>query len=163
MYKMTEQEIRDIAKQAMREVVSARNSEDRLSAIEETQKKHGDALNEINEKLSGKPKAEGENAAFEGKETPEEESEEKKAEKEGVTLENASRPSQALIAAFATALNADFGAKTPTWGELAGYAGIKEPAGAARIAAVNAKFEEMKKSTPAQNTDKSASAVSEVF
>ena len=159
---MTEQEIRDIAKQAMREVVTARNSEDRFSALEDTVKKHGDALNEINEKLTPK-KAEGENAAGDDEETAKEEKEEEKEKKEGATLENASKPSQALIAAFASALNADFGAKTPTWGELAGQAGIKEPAGAARIAAVNTKFAEIQKNAPKEKSTASNSAAVEVF
>ena len=159
---MTEQEIRDIDKQAMREVVTAKNSGDRMDAMEETLKKHGDALNEINEKLTPK-KAEGENAAGDGEETAKEEKEEEKEKKEGATLENASKPSQALIAAFASALNADFGAKTPTWGELAGQAGIKEPAGAARIAAVNTKFAEIQKNAPKDKSTASNSAAVEVF
>ena len=162
---MTEQEIRDIAKQAMREVVTAKNSGDRMDAMEETLKKHGDALNEINEKLTPKKeeKAEGENAAGDGEETAKEEKEEEKEKKEGATLENASKPSQALIAAFSSALNADFGAKTPTWGELAGQAGIKEPAGAARIAAVNTKFAEIQKNAPKDKSTASNSAAVEVF
>jgi hypothetical protein len=156
---MTEQEIRDIAKSAMREVVSARNSEDRFSALEDTVKKHGDALNEINEKLTPKKEAEGENAAFEGKETAEEEKEEKK-EEEGSTVEN-TKPAQTLVAAFATAFNVDFGAKTPSFTTLAALAGIKETDPATRITAVNAKFEEMKKSAPV--AEKTTAVNSEVF
>jgi hypothetical protein len=156
---MTEQEIRDIAKQAMREVVSAKNGADRMDAFEETLKKHGDALNEINEKLSPKEekKAEGENAAGDGEETKKEEEEEKAA-----TLENA-KPSQAMVAAFATALNVDFGAKTPSFASLAALAGIKETDPAARIAAVNAKFDELQKSAPKEKTDGSTVDKTEVF
>lgn len=153
---MTEQEIRDIAKQAMREVVSARNSEDRMGTLEETVKSHGDALNEINEKLDGlKPKAEGENAAFEGKETPEEEKE------EAATLENA-KPSQALIAAVASTCNIDFGAKTPSFKDIAPLLGVTEKDPAARIAAVNTKFAEMQKNAPKEK-DSAGTSASEVF
>ena len=158
---MTEQEIRDIARQAMREVVAAKNSDDRMGALEERVDKIGNALNEINEKLSGK-KAEGENAAFEGKETPEEEKEEKKVEeKEGLPLENA-KPSQEMVKAFATACNVDFGAKTPSFALLAALTGITETDPAKRIAAVNAKFNEIKGAT-AQNTEQKSASVSEVF
>ena len=155
---MTEQEIRDIAKQAMREVVSVKNSGDRMDAMEETLKKHGDALNEINEKLTPKKeeKAEGENAESE------EEKEEEKEKKEGATLENV-KPSQAMVAAFATALNVDFGAKTPSFASLASLAGIKETDPALRIAAVNTKFAEMQKLAPKDKLTAANSAAVEVF
>ena len=155
---MTEQEIREIARQAMREVVTAKNSEDRMGALEERVDKIGNALNEINEKLSGM--GDGKNAAFEGKETPEEEAEEKKAE-EGAPVENA-KPSQEMVKAFATAYNVDFGGKTPSFATLAAFAGIKETDAVARLAAVNAKFNEIKGAT-AQNTEQKSASVSEVF
>jgi hypothetical protein len=158
---MTEQEIRDIAQAAMREVVSAKNSGDRMDAMEDTLKKHGDALNEINEKLT--PKKEDEepvkNAAGDGEETKKEEEAEKK---EGATLEN-TKPSQAMVAAFATAFNVDFGAKTPTFASLAALAGIKEADPALRIAAVNTKFTELQKMTPVDKTTASNSSNAEVF
>lgn len=160
---MTEQEIRDIAKAAMREVVSAKNSGDRMDAMEETLKKHGDTLNEIGEKLAVKkeePKAEGENAAGDGEETPAEEKAEEKEKKEGATLENA-KPSQAMVAAFATALNVDFGAKTPSFASLASLVGIKETDAAARIAAVNTKFAELQAASPKEKS--AASSAVEVF
>ena len=156
---MTEQEIRDIARQAMREVVTAKNSEDRMGALEERVDKIENALNEINEKLDGK-KAEGENAAFEGKETPEEEAAEKK-EEEGSPVGNA-KPSQEMVKAFATAYNVDFGGKTPSFATLAAFAGIKETDAVARIAAVNAKYNEIKGAT-AQNTEHKPASASEVF
>jgi hypothetical protein len=162
---MTEQEIRDIAKQAMREVMTVKNSEDRLSMLEDNVQKLGNALNELSERLSVKkeePKAEGENAAFEGKETPEEEAAEKKEEKEGATLENA-KPSQAMVAAFATALNVDFGAKTPSFASLAALAGIKETDAALRIAAVNTKFAELQAAAPKKDAAGNAVVTSEVF
>lgn len=145
---MDPKDIAALVKNAVEEAIAARNTGDRMDAMEETLKKHGDALNEINEKLTPK-RAEGENTAFEGKETPEEEAEEKKS-KEGAALENA-KPSQEMVKAFATALNVDFGAKTPSFGALASLVGITEKDPAARIAAVNAKFAELQKSTPAKN------------
>ena len=163
---MTEQEIRDIAKQAMREVVTAKNSGDRMDAMEETLKKHGDALNEISEKLSPKKEEEAktENAENEEKKEKAENAEEKeeKEKKEGATLENA-KPSQAMVAAFATALNVDFGAKTPSFASLASLVGIKETDPALRIAAVNAKFAELQASAPKDKTTASNSASMEVF
>ena len=155
---MTEQEIRDIAKQAMREVVSVKNSGDRMDAMEETLKKHGDALNEINEKLTPKKeeKAEGENAESE------EEKEEEKEKKEGATLENV-KPSQELVAAFSKAFNTDFKAVTPSFSTLSALAGIKETDPALRIAAVNTKFAEMQANTPKDKTTASNSASMEVF
>lgn len=155
---MTEQEIRDIARQAMREVVSAKNTDDRMDELEGRVDKIGNALNEINEKLDGK-KAEGENAAFEGKETEKEEKEEKEAE-EGAAVENA-KPSQDMVKAFATAYNVDFGGKTPSFATLAAFVGVKETDPVARVAAVNAKFKEMQGAS-VQNADSSVS-VTEVF
>jgi len=153
---MTEQEIREIARQAMREVVTAKNTDDRMGALEERVDKIGNALNEINEKLSGS--GDGKNAALEGKESPEEEKEEKKEEE--LSAENA-KPSQEMIKAFATASNVDFCGKTPSFATLAGLAGIKEADPVARIAAVNAKFKEMQSATPA--TGAAANASMEVF
>ena len=159
---MTEQEIRDIAKQAMREVVTAKNSGDRMDAMEETLKKHGDALNEISEKLSPKKeeKAEGENAESGGEKK--EEKEEEKEKKEGATLEN-TLPSQELVAAFSKAYNSDFKAVTPRFSTLAALAGIKETDPALRIAAVNTKFAEMQATAPKDKTTASNSASMEVF
>ena len=126
-----------------------------MDAMEEQLKKHGDALNEISEKLSPK-KEEAENA--EGGEA-----EEKKEEKEGATLENA-KPSQEMVKAFSTAMNVDFGAKTPTFATLAALAGIAETDPAARIAAVNTKFAEMQKNAPKENNAAAQNATAgEVF
>jgi len=131
---MTAEEIKAIAQNAMREALSARNTEDEIEALKT---KNAELEKEI-EALKGK-KGEAENEAYEGKETPEEEEAEKK---EGATLENA-KPSQALVAAFATAMNVDFGAKTPSFATLAKLSGITETDPVARITAVNAKFAEL--------------------
>lgn len=130
-------------KNTMDEMAQAKNEGDRMSALEETVKKHGEVLNEINEKLGGK-KAEGENA--EGEEKKEDKSEE-------ATLENA-KPSQAMVSVFATACNVDFGAKTPSFSVLASLVGINEKDPAKRIAAVNTKFAELsaKKTTEEKST-----------
>ncbi len=155
-YSMDPKELAALVKNAVDEAIAEKNSDDRMDAMEETLKAHGDALNEINEKLT--PKAEGENGeAFEGKETPEEE------KKEAATLENA-KPSQEMVKAFSTAMNVDFGAKTPTFDTLAALAGIKENDPAARIVAVNTKFAELQKSAPKENQTAAAqNAAGEVF
>jgi len=152
-YSMDLKEIAALVTNAVEEAMAAKNGEDRMDAMEETLKKHGDALNEISEKLTPK-KAEGENAEGE---------EEKKEEKEGATLENA-KPSQEMVKVFATALNVDFGAKTPSFGDLAALTGIKETDPALRIAAVNAKFAELQTSAPKENDTASAkNTAGEVF
>ncbi|NLH78308.1 MAG: DUF2213 domain-containing protein [Acidobacteria bacterium] len=154
-YSMDPKELAALVKNAVDEAIAEKNSEDRMSAMEETLKAHGDALNEINEKLN--PKAEGENGeAFKGKETPEEE------EKEAATLENA-KPSQEMVKAFSTALNVDFGAKTPSFAALAALAGITETDPAKRIAAVNAKFGELKQNAPKEKEAAAQNAAGEVF
>ena len=153
-YSMDLKEIAALVTNAVEEAMAAKNGEDRMDAMEETLKKHGDALNEISEKLTPK-KAEGENA--EGEE------EKKDEEKEGATLENA-KPSQEMVKVFATALNVDFGAKTPSFGDLAALTGIKETDPALRIAAVNAKFAELQTSAPKENDTASAkNTAGEVF
>ena len=91
-------------------------------------------------------------------EEPKEEEEKKEVEnseeeeKEDATLENA-KPTQELVKAVGTAMNIDFGSKTPSFKALAGMLGIKEDDPALRIAAVNAKYAEIvnKKPATAQN------------
>lgn len=143
-----------LVKNAVDEAIAEKNGEDRMDAMEDTLKQHGDALNEINEKLT--PKAEGENGeAFEGKETPEE-------EKKEAALENA-KPSQEMVKAFSTALNVDFGAKTPSFGDLAALSGITEKDPALRIAAVNAKFAELQNAPKVTEITAAHNTAGEVF
>lgn len=150
---MDPKELAALVKNAVDEAIAEKNSDDRMSAMEETLAKHGDALNEINEKLSPKQEGEGENA----------DDEKKDEEKEGATLENA-KPSQEMVKAFATAMNVDFGAKTPTFAALAALAGIKETDPAQRIAAVNAKFAELQTAAPKEKEAAAAqNAAGEVF
>ena len=153
---MDPKELAALVKNAVDEAIAEKNTGDRMDAMEETLKQHGDALNEINEKLSPKKEGEGENAAFEGKETAEEEKE------EAATLENA-KPSQEMVKAFSTAMNVDFGAKTPSFAALAALAGIKEEDPAARIAAVNAKFAELQTAAPEKEKAAAQNAAGEVF
>jgi hypothetical protein len=134
---ITPEAIAAIVKNAVKEELAAKNAEDKVKELEEEVKN-----------LKAK------NEAFEGKETEKEEKEEKKAEnsdeekdekkedKEDATLENA-MPTQELVKAVGTALNIDFGSKTPSFKSLAGMLGIKEDDPALRIAAVNAKFNEL--------------------
>jgi hypothetical protein len=153
---MTAEEIRAIAQNAMREAIAAKNEDDRMEKLES-------AVNGILEKLKDGESAnsKAKNEAYEGKETKEEEAAEKKAEeKEGDTVENA-KPSQALVAAFSTALNIDFGTKTPSFADLAKLSGIVETDPFARITAVNAKYAELTAVT-AKNTVPNVSS-KEVF
>lgn len=159
-HSMEPNEIAALVKNAVEEAISVKNTEDRMGALEERVDKIGNALNEINEKLSGM--GDGKNAAFEGEETAEEEAEEKKAEKEGAALENA-KPSQEMVKVFSTALNVDFGAKTPSFSALAALAGIKETDPALRIAAVNTKFAELQKNEPKKEAAAAHNTVGEVF
>lgn len=153
---MDPKELAALVKNAVDEAIAKKNTGDRMDAMEDTLKKHGDALNEINEKLTPKKEGEGENAAFDGEETP-------KEEKEEAALENA-KPSQDMVKAFSTALNVDFGAKTPSFAALAALSGIAETDPAARIAAVNAKYAELQKAAPKEEkTAAATNAVGEVF
>jgi len=156
-YSMDPKELAALVKNAVDEAIAAKNGEDRMDAMEETLKKHGDALNEISEKLAVKkeePEGGGENAEGEEK---------KEDEKEGATLENA-KPSQEMVKAFSTALNVDFGAKTPSFATLAALSGIAETDPAARIAAVNAKFGEILRNAPKENSTAAAhNTAGEVF
>lgn len=156
-YSMDPKELAALVKNAVDEAIAAKNGEDRMDAMEETLKKHGDALNEISEKLSPK-KEEAANA--DGAEA--EEKKEGEEEKKGATLENA-KPSQEMVKAFSTAMNVDFGAKTPTFATLAALAGITETDPALRIAAVNAKFGDMQKNTPKEKEAAAQNAAGEVF
>ena len=152
---MDPKELAALVKNAVDEAMAEKNTGDRMDAMEETLAKHGDALNEINEKLSPKKEAEGENA--DGEEKQEEE------KKEAATLENA-KPSQEVVKAFSTAMNVDFGANTPSFATLAALAGIKENDPAARIVAVNAKFAELQSAAPKESDTASAkNAAGEVF
>jgi len=157
---MDPKELAALVKNAVDEAIAEKNSEDRMGAMEETLAKHGDALNEINEKLSPK-KDEVENA--------DEEAKKKEEEEKAATLENA-KPTQEMVKAFSTAMNVDFGANTPSFTALAALAGIKETDPAARIAAVNAKFAELQTAAPKETSTtavglafSSANAAKEVF
>lgn len=147
---MDEKQLTALVVNTVREAISAKNAEDELEAL----KTKNAALEE---ELKGLKGGKAENEAYEGKETPEEE----KAEKE-ITAEN-TKPAQAVVAAFASAFNVDFGAKTPSFPLLAGLAGIAETDPAKRIAAVNAKYEEIKKATPRDRGSVANTLVSEVF
>jgi hypothetical protein len=143
---MNEQQLTALVVNTVREAIAAKNAEDDFEALKA---KTANLEKELAD-MKGEGKAKNESEAYEGKETNEEE---EKEEKEGNPVENA-KPSQALIAAFATALNIDFGAKTPSFATLAKLSGITETDPFARITAVNAKFSELaKKSVSVTNTD----------
>lgn len=157
MAEMTLEQIAAIVKNAVKEELSARNTEDEMKELKNKVKNLEEENEELKKKDAENCSGKGKNAAFEGKETAEEEKEEKKAEegKDDATLENA-KPTQALIAAVGNSLNIDFGTKTPSFASLANMLGIKEEEPAARIIAVNSKYAELiaKKPATAGNTDK---------
>lgn len=143
-------ELAAAVKNAVEEVMKEKTGDDRLSELESAVNLLGEAVKEIKEAMG----AEGENCSAKGKnnEGEEEGKEGKKEEKDSATLENA-KPSQAMVAAFSTAFNTDFGAKTPSFATLGALAGVKETDPAARIAAVNAKFAEMQKTSPKKDEE----------
>jgi len=144
MAEMTPEQIAAIVKNAVDEALAAKNAEDRMKELEDENKelkaensklKNACSKNSEDEEKKEDKKEEAENS---------EEEKEKKAEedKEDATLENA-KPTQELVKAVGTAMNIDFGSKTPSFKTLAGMLGIKEDDPALRIAAVNAKFNEL--------------------
>lgn len=144
---ITPEAIAAIVKNAVKEELAAKNAEDRVKELE--------AENEdLKEKLKNcSAKNEEEESKEEKKEEKKEaENSEEEEKKEDATLENA-MPTQELVKAVGTAMNIDFGSKTPSFKALAGMLGIKENDPALRIAAVNAKFNELvsKKPATAQN------------
>lgn len=146
---LDEKQLTALVVNTVREAISAKNAEDELEAL---RTKNAEMEEEL-KALKGK----AENEAFEGKETAEEEKEEHKE----ITAENM-KPSQAVVAAFASTFNVDFGAKTPSFSVLAGLAGIAETDPAKRIVAVNAKFEEIQK-TASKEKSTAANTSVEVF
>ena len=147
MPELTAEQITAIVKNAVKEEIVARNAEDDMDKLKAKNAELEKELSEMKEKKDGEGEnSKAKNEAYEGKETKEEEAAEKKEEKEGDTVENA-KPSQALVAAFSTALNIDFGTKTPSFADLAKLSGIVEADPFARITAVNAKFAELTAAT----------------
>lgn len=150
---LTSEQIAAIVENAVSKAVMAKNESDRLDKLEKMVASLVNAAEEEKKKEEKEEKKEAK-AENEDEKEKEEEKKEKKEEKEA-TLEN-TKPSQAIVAAFASAFNVDFGAKTPDFKILASLAGIKEEDDALRIAAVNAKFAELeaKKTTEVKNTNK---------
>lgn len=142
---MTAEEIAALAAKAARDVITAKNAEDEMATLKNEMGELKNAIAEMaknmvkNKEPDGgeKKPVEGENA-----EHKEPDGDEAKNGGEPATLEN-TKPAQKLVAAFASAYNADFGRKTPSFGMLAQLAGVTETDPAARIAAVNAKFSEL--------------------
>jgi hypothetical protein len=140
---LTTEQITAIVENAVSKAVTTKNDGDRLDKLEKAIVTLTNAVEEMKKE--------------EEEEKKEEEAEaknEKKEDEDVATLENA-KPSQAIIAAFATAYNVEFGAKTPDFKTLASLAGIKEEDSALRIAAVNTKFAEIsdKKATAENKND----------
>ena len=143
---ISKEDIAAIAKNAAAEAVAAKNASDRLDKLEGVVTKLVNALEEKEKKEEAKNEEEKKEKKEEAKNEKEDEKEKKEEEKDGETVEN-SKPSQALIAVVASACNADFGRKTPSWETIGKYLGITETDPFARITAVNAKVAELSAST----------------
>lgn len=142
---MTPEQIAAIVKNAVKEELAAKNAEDKVKELE--------AENEDLKEQLKNVKAKNEEESKEEEEKKEAENSEEEEKKEDATLENA-MPTQELVKAVGTAMNIDFGSKTPSFKSLAGMLGIKEDDPALRIAAVNAKYTELVsgKKAEAKNT-----------
>ena len=149
------EEIAAIVKNAINEAAEEKSESDKTAALESKVKELSDKL-EAKEALEVQNEDEKKAAAEAEKKTAEED----KKDEEGSVVENA-KPSQAVISAFSTAMNIDFGRTTPSFSDLATLAGIKEDEPFARIAAVNAKFAEITSGKPAGKDDKNSTV--EVF
>lgn len=154
MAELNAEQITALVKNAVTEVLSALNAESEIKELKEKIKSlealncgKGKNAETDEEKKKKEDEKEAKNAEEDDKEKKE------KEEKEDKTLENA-KPAQALIAAVGTALNIDFGTKTPSFAILAEMLGIKEGDPAARIIAVNAKYKELAVEKPTEkNSD----------
>lgn len=135
---MDQKELAAVVANTVKEVWTAKNSEDRMDQLEKTVNALKNAVEELQKGKTEKVKNE------EAKEEVKNEDEEKK--EEPATLENAV-PSQKLVGAFVTAFNADFKGRTPSFETLAALAGIKAESRADVITAVNAKFAEIESKT----------------
>lgn len=143
--RMTAEEIAALAAKAARDVVTAKNAEDEMTSLKNEIGMLKNAVAEMAKNMVKNVHAEPDGDEAKPAENTDEE--EKKAcegknADEPATIEN-TKPAQKLVAAFASAYNADFGRRTPSFETLATLAGISESDPAARIAAVNAKFSEL--------------------
>jgi hypothetical protein len=147
---LTSEQITAIVENAVAKAVTTKNDGDRLDKLEKSIATLANAVEEMKKDKEEEKKEEKKEEEAEAKN----EDEKEKKDEESATLENA-KPSQAIIAAFATAFNVEFGAKTPCFKTLAALAGIKEEDSALRIVAVNAKFTEIsdKKATAENKND----------
>jgi len=154
---MTADQIAAIVENAVKKAVTAKNESDRLDKLEGAIVKLTNAVEELEKKEEVKNEDEEKKEEKKAEAGNEDEKKDDEEKKEDATLENA-KPAQALVAAVGTALNIDFGSKTPSFASIANLLGIKEVEPSARIAAVNAKFAEL-----SVKKNDTVSAVGEVF
>ena len=148
---MTPEQIAAIVTNAVNDALAAKNAEDEIKSLKA---ENEDLKEKLKNACAKNEEKEEKEEKKEEKKEAENSDDEKKEDKEDATLENA-KPTQELVKVVGTALNIDFGSKTPSFISLAGMLGIKESDPALRIAAVNAKYNEFisKKPATAQNTD----------
>jgi hypothetical protein len=140
---LTAEQIAAIVENAVSKAVTAKNDGERLEKLENAVTSLSNAVEDL-KKDDKEEKKEEKEAKAENEEDEKSEEEKKKEEekKEAATLEN-TKPAQPLIDAVGTALNIDFGSKTPSFASLASLMGITETDPAKRITAVNAKYAEI--------------------
>lgn len=144
--KMERNEILALIENTVKGVVTAKNAEDEMAGLKNELGELKNLVNSLVKNMAKNADAEKteekkpvENADDEKKEPVENADD----DKEGATLENA-KPSQKIVAAFATAYNAEWKrGVTPGFATLAALAGIKVEDPAERITALNAKYAEI--------------------
>ncbi|MBN2401998.1 MAG: DUF2213 domain-containing protein [Spirochaetes bacterium] len=135
---LTAEQIAVIVENAVSKAVTAKNDDDRMDKLEKAVTNLTNTVDTLVKNQEEEKKDEEEKED----ELTEEEKKKKEEEKEASTLEN-TKPAQPLIDAVGTALNIDFGSKTPSFASLASLMGITETDPAKRITAVNAKYAEI--------------------
>jgi len=158
--KMERSEILALIQNTVKDVVTARNTEDEMAALKNELAETKNLVNSLMKnaaKNADEEAKKAEEAKNADKPHDEPDGDEAANADDGATLENA-KPSQKVIAAFATAYNLEFGRKTPGFATLANLAGIKTEGLAAPevITAVNTRYAEI------QNAAKSETAAGKV-
>lgn len=153
---MERSEILALIQNTVKEVVTAKNAEDEMTGLKNELGELKNLVNSLVKNMAKNADAEkAEEKKAEGENTDEEKKDEAKNGDDGATLENA-KPSQKIVAAFASAYNVDFGRKTPSFATLANLAGVKAEGAGEVITAVNTKFAEI------QNAVKSETVTAKV-
>lgn len=142
---LTSDQIAAIVENAVSKAVNAKNDGDRLEKLEQAVASLANTVKTLVKNQEEEAKKDEEEKKAEAENEDEEEKDEE------ATLEN-TKPAQSLVATVGTALNVDFGSRTPSFASLANLLGIAETDPAKRITAVNAKCAELEKSSKKTET-----------